>query len=180
MLHGTSLMSRRGLACVHRTIHGLAGANVLKRRRARLVPQRRKTALLPRLSDRSNDRKGPLLDLIRCVGVSPRRSALKHPLVRHREAIAGITASIAKLTKSAGTSEPSERTEPGAASSKAIDVCLSARRQTRSIPLRLGGTGGDRYVVTVTSWRPTARRQWFERRSRMLNPNLASSAWIRL
>ena len=114
----------------------------------------------PHCSERSSDRMASLRGQM-CRTGSPitRRSALKHLLVEHRKASTGITASIAKLTKSAGTSEPSKRTEHGAASSKAIDVCLSARRQTRPIPLRLGGTGGDRYVVTVSSWRPTARRQ---------------------
>jgi hypothetical protein len=55
----------------------------------------------------------------------------------HRKASSGITASIAKLTESAGTSEP-------VASSKAIDVSLSLLRQPSSIRLGLGGTGNDR------------------------------------
>jgi hypothetical protein len=85
-----------------------------------------------------------LLDLIRRAGVMvPWRSALKHPLVRHRRTIVGITTSIGKLAESAGTSELSRRSEHGVASSKAIDVCLNVLRQSPSIPLGLGGTGGD-------------------------------------
>src|SRR5215467_6455526 len=83
-----------------------------------------------------------------------RRSALMHRLVWHRTASVGTTVSIAKLTESAGTSEPSERTEYGVVSSKAIDVRLSALRQTRSIRLGLGGTGNE---WTSTTKPPTPR-----------------------
>jgi two-component sensor histidine kinase len=45
-----------------------------------------------------------MADLIRRSGsLILRRSALKHPLVWHRKAGTGFTASIAKLTKSLGT-----------------------------------------------------------------------------
>jgi hypothetical protein len=87
---------------------------------------------------RSNDRMAPLLDLIRRRGsLLPRRSALKHPLVWHRKASTGITASIAKLTESAGTCARPGRTEQGVASSKAIYVCLSLLRQTPRFGLGL-------------------------------------------
>jgi hypothetical protein len=57
-------------------------------------------------NERSNDRMAPLLNLIsRWGSLLPRRNALKHPLVWHRKASTGITASIAKLTESAGTRE---------------------------------------------------------------------------
>jgi hypothetical protein len=80
-------------------------------------------------TERSNDRMALLLDLVRRAGVLiPRRSALKHPLVRRRKASTGITASIAKLTESAGTFEPSGKTEQVVASSKAIDGCRGLLR----------------------------------------------------
>jgi hypothetical protein len=77
-----------------------------------------------------------------------------HRLVWHRKASVGTTVSIAKLTESAGTSEPSERTEHRVGSSKAIDVRLSALRQTRSIRPGLGGTGNE---WTSTIKPPTPR-----------------------
>ena len=98
---------------------------------------------------------GRLLGLLRPAGsLTLRRSALMHRLVWHRKASVGTTVSIAKLTESAGTSEPSERTEYGVVSSKAIDVRLSALRQTRSIRLGLGGTGNEwtRAYVTFSNW----------------------------
>ena len=109
----------------------------------------------PHCSERSSDRMASLLGQIRRAGsLLPRRSASKYLLVEHRKASIGITASIAKLTESAGTSEPSERTEYGVVSSKAIDVRLSVLRQTRSIRLGLGGTGNEwtRAYVTFSNW----------------------------
>jgi hypothetical protein len=93
----------------------------------------------------------PLLDQIRRAGsLIPRRSASKYLLVERREASTGITASIAKLTESAGTSERLRRTEQSPASSKTIgvylnllrQVYLSLLRQTPSIRFGLGGIGG--------------------------------------
>ena len=110
-------MSERALACPLRT-------NVV------LANQWWKMAHLPRTvrRERSNDR---MADLIRRSGsLILRRSALKHPLVWHRKAGIGFTASIAKLTESAGTCERSGRTEHRVASSKAINVRLSLLRQT--------------------------------------------------
>jgi hypothetical protein len=92
---------------------------------------------LPRAirSERSNDR---MADLIRRPGLLIlRRSALKHPWVSHRKASTGFTASIAKLTESAGTCERSGRTEDGVALSKAISVCLSLLSQTPRFGLGL-------------------------------------------
>jgi hypothetical protein len=88
---------------------------------------------------------GRLLGLLRPAGsLTLRRSALMHRLAWHRKASVGTTVSIAKITESAGTSEPSERTEYDRdVSSKAIDVRLSALLQTRSIRLGLGGTGNE-------------------------------------
>jgi len=97
----------------------------------------------------------PLLGLLRPAGsFILRRSALMHRLVWQRAASVGTTVWIAKLTESAGTSEPSERTEYGVVSSKAIDVRLSVLRQTRSIRLGLGGTGNEwtRAYVTFSNW----------------------------
>jgi len=79
-----------------------------------------------------------MADLTRRPGsMIPRGSALKHPLVWHRKASTGITASIAKLTESAGTCERSGRTEHGVASSKAINVRLRLLRQTLRFGLGL-------------------------------------------
>jgi hypothetical protein len=89
-------------------------------------------------NERSNDQMAPPLDLIsRRSSLLPRRSALKHPLVWHRKASTGITASIVKLIESAGMCERSERTEQDVASSKAIYVCLSLLRQTPRFGLGL-------------------------------------------
>ena len=97
----------------------------------------------PHCSERSSDRMASLLGQIRRAGsLLPRRSASKYRLVEHRKASIGITASIAKLTESAGTSEPSKRTEQSLALSKVIRVCLSLLRQTPSIRFGLGGIGG--------------------------------------
>src|SRR6516162_7836244 len=97
----------------------------------------------PHCSERSSDRMASLLGQIRRAGsLLPRRSASKYRLVEHRKASIGITASIAKLTESAGTSEPSRRTEQSLALSKVIRVCLSLLRQTPSIRFGLGGIGG--------------------------------------
>jgi len=86
-------------------------------------------------SERSDDR---MADLTRRPGsMILRGSALKHPLVWHRKASTGITASIAKLTESAGTCERSGRTEDGVTSSKAIDVRLSLLHQTPRFGLSL-------------------------------------------
>src|SRR5215471_15022088 len=91
-------------------------------------------AHLPR-TIRRNDR---MVDLIRRPGsLILRRSALMHPLVWHRKASTGFTASIAKLTESAGTCERSGKTEHGVASSKAINVRLSLLRQTTRFGLGL-------------------------------------------
>ena len=80
----------------------------------------------------------PPLDLIRRRrSLLPRRSALKDPLVSHRKASTGFTASIAKLTESAGTCERLGRTEHGVASPKAINVRLSLLRQTPRFGLGL-------------------------------------------
>ena len=94
-------------------------------------------AHLPRTvrSERSNDR---MVDMICRPGLLIlRRSALKPPWVSHRKASTGFTASIAKLTESAGTCERSGRTEDGVASSKAINVRLSLLRQTLRFGLGL-------------------------------------------
>ena len=105
----------------------------------------------PHCSERSSDRMASLLGQIRRAGsLLPRRSASKYRLVEHRKASIGITASIAKLTESAGTSERLRRTEQSPASSKTIgvylnllrQVYLSLLRQTPSIRFGLGGIGG--------------------------------------
>src|SRR6516162_7558585 len=99
-------------------------------------------AHLPRTvrSERSNDR---MADLIRRSGsLILRRSALKHPLVWHRKAGTGFTASIAKLTESAGTCEREDRARRSIVES---DQRLSEPTSPDpSIRIGLGGTGDDR------------------------------------
>jgi hypothetical protein len=113
----------------------------------------------PHRSECSNDRMVRLLHLIhRAHLLIPRRSALRRPLVQHRTANTGITASIAKLTENAGTSEPSGRTQHNVAHSKAIDISLSPLRQPSSIRLGLGETGNDRLGYDIGSAKPHGNR----------------------